>query len=347
MLKRKSGYFESKYTVSREYYRCLGVAIPIFLIVAGLIAALIIDETRCYVFFFAGFNSKTDWASECIKNTPISIIINCRKAKVIARSFEWILMSTLLYTICKYNVRNDKLLIKVELFWLCVYLYFFHVLQHMNTLYWDYDYESIGFVFTLLYLLQNIFMLFAVEYSYCYRKEVSEKRFLAEIYDFDKFIRNRACFLYFQNYLSKDNQKYLSFWVKMYVFHKKRDEMSDLEFKFQCREIINWYFPDRTSINSLNIPMSTVFNTTIPFPMDILQPVIEEDSNNFEPRNQKIFEKSFRFVYNYLYQEYVDMLAKEENKNELEDLVNYIDFVLMKNEVEDSDTSIECIHLRI
>jgi hypothetical protein len=187
-------------------------------------------------------------------------------------------------------------------------------------------------------------MLFFVEYAYCNRKEVSENRFLIEVHDFDKFIRNRSCFLYFQNYLSKDNQKFLSFWVKMYVFHKKRDNMTDKEFKSECREIINWYFPDKTSINSLNVSLSTACNTTIFFPNEILQAVVEEDNNNFEPRNQKIFEQAFRFVYNYLYQEYLVMMDVEEHKKILEELIYYMDFIIMKNEIEDSESEIKCVN---
>lgn len=353
-LKKHFSLLDS-YNRKRNWTRFLLIIVPSLLLLIGIILAVSIDQySMCSTFTLSWSQFNITDLKKCNKLLGLQVITVLKLSKILFVSFMNSLLVFLLYFLCRNKLNNDIIYIRFEIFYLSIFFIISNMLLEVNHIFLNYRYEQITALYATFTILRNFFLIVILEVTHYKKLENNSHIFKEQLTDFDKFMRNKLCFTWFQKNINSNDEIYLSYWVKMYMFHKRLSFMSDEDFVKSCKSIVISYVKglkiainefeenevralSKLSVNDSyfdneSISTKKIVNTLdsainyINFPEDIRKKIKEEYYNGFKNMDKTLFLSSFKYVYNYLFEVYNNLIEQEKTKS-LTKLAYYFDFI--------------------
>lgn len=351
---------KNMYSEKRTVYVSKIIFFPLFSIFLILVILSLIPYTRCYLYAFISLNDAL--LNECSNVVTNLNYIILRIIKLLVDITEIFLLTTFLFYVLLYPLREDKFKIRHELCILYSIWFLAHHVHHTLIIFEIFEYSLkrnliINIVEDSSYVLLCIILIIV-------RNKIDVNQFYSMLYNFELFMRNPICFNYFKDYIKSTHEEEYSalfFYLEMHFYKKKFNLESYDNNVILANSIYLEYFSntDKNLIFSPSIKHDNRFSYTrtrsysgssqpksigartsfIDFPCDVVEKIEDFRKSDLKISNRELFslfDEAIEHVNNKLYNRYLIMTRDEDEIKKLEKLICYFDFDFNQNPQSES-----------
>jgi hypothetical protein len=347
---------------TNQYYYIKRIIFILAIFTIFLFSLLLFKSSRCFLVYYSSYGYETIQACEELNESHQTLALIILVFEAFMFFLEILIFMTLLYNVLKYKLKSDRFKIRLEIIVIFCIWAFYHNIVHGYMLYFQ---PNDKFMIYLFYSFQNLSFNILYVYLTYTRKKIDKNTFLRVLQNYDMFMQNHLCFSFFKEYIKNNQEEassYLSFWVDFYIYkfqvniyriyfgnnnqvnintENKTNNNQQLIDKERERELftINQlalhlyydYFYNNVSISGSGSSINHYNQNSglyIDFPVDIHENVQEYATRNFNGDFNilsEIYDESFLYVNNKLYNVYLSMCHDEKEYNKIEKMLSFID----------------------
>jgi hypothetical protein len=293
---------------------------------------------------------------DCFKSESCGELINSNLIFIILTSMKYTidfviglyLLKFLLSTV-HYKIKRDFLLLRVEIFLLFIFWYFFDNVYHFYKFHYDELSQTVRSFTSIFidYLMNTSFILLYVVLT-IKRSKFTEDNFFEKLTNFDLFMSYPIYFCYFKNYLKEvgDNLHFsLIFWKLHHEYFtnfdnnnlKKNREYANLLYERLLKfcdnnQSQNFNESKIISVSKFSSSQSELVRFINSIPEEIIHNINEAASKEFMVEDLKfIFEELNSYLKNNLYSNYMYMIRHNEHREKLKNFICCIEFDIPNN----------------